>query len=148
MNMKRLRVWVSLLGVVFILSACEKAPVDITSVSFVNDDKGSGNFNRMVKICFEEPLSSTYYHKITIVTKQSYKLTGGNFLRPMASDPDNKCQQRNLYSYINKSSPLGSREMIKDYMTPGNIHQVLVQIYANKPKGKELPMTEALFTNL
>lgn len=131
------------------LSACSKPPVKIVSAKIVDNlDRGSGNFDRMLQICFDEPLSADYYHKVIIITQQSYKLDGGNMLRPRASDPDNKCQLRNLYNYIHKDSPVGARQMIKDYMTPGNISQLLVQIYADKPQGNELPIAEKLFKDL
>lgn len=131
------------------LTACSKDPVNVVSVKLVDNlDKGSGNFDRMLQICFDKPLTANYYHHVVIVTKQSFKLEGGNILRPLGSDPDSKCLLRNLYSYINKNSPVGARQMIKDYMTPGNIKQVLVQVYDEKPKGKEKPISEALFKGL
>jgi hypothetical protein len=137
-----------IVSLILLLVACEKPSVELTTVSFVNKDKGSGNFDRMIEICFTKPLTSDYYHQVTIITHQSYKLQGGNVLRPMASDPDNKCQTRNLYNYINRSSPIGARDMIKDYMTPGNINQLLIKVYAQKPEGKELPLDERLYKNL
>ncbi|RUM92688.1 MAG: hypothetical protein DSZ27_02735 [Thiomicrospira sp.] len=131
------------------LGGCSKPPVEITSVQIVDNlDKGSGNFDRMLQICFKKPLTADYYHHVKIITNQSYMLEGGNMLRPRASDPDNKCQLRNLYNYINKDSPVGARQMIKDFMVPGNINQVLIQIYLDEPEGKELPIEEKLFRNL
>jgi len=131
------------------LMGCSKPPVEITSVQIVDNlDKGSGNFDRMLQICFKKPLTADYYHHVKILTNQSYKLEGGNMLRPRASDPDNKCQLRNLYNYINKDSPVGARQMIKDFMVPGNINQILIQIYLDEPQGKELPIEEKLFRNL
>lgn len=131
------------------LAACSKEPVKLTSASVVSGlDKGSGNFDRVLQICFNEPLSSTYYHKITIVTKENVKITGSGQLRPLASDPDNKCHLRNVYLYIHKDSPLDARQLIKDYILPGNISQILVQIYYDKPEGKELPVDEKIFRNL
>ena len=131
------------------LQACSKAPVKITSAKIVNNlDKGSGNFDRVLQICFDQPLSSDYYHKITIVTKEDLKISGYGTLRPLASDPTNKCHLRNVYLYINKNSPIDARQLIKDYVVPGNIRQILIQIYDEKPKGKELPMAEKVFTDL
>ncbi|MDX1795254.1 MAG: hypothetical protein R3219_00905 [Hydrogenovibrio sp.] len=131
------------------LTACSKEPVKIVSAKFVDNlDKGSGNFDRMLQICFDKPLSSDYYHHVVIITQQSFKLEGGNIIRPLASDPDSKCVLRNLYNYINKDSPVGARQMIKDYMTPGNINQLLIQVYYEKPEGKEKPIAEALFKDL
>lgn len=144
----RLIVWVAVLSLAFV-AGCTKPPIKIVSAKLVdNIDRGSGNFDRMLQICFDKPLSADYYHKIILVTNQNFKLKGGNLIRPLASDPDNKCILRNLYNYINKDSPVGAREMIKDYMTPGNIHQLLIQVYDEKPEGKEQPIAQALFKNL
>jgi len=131
------------------LLGCSKAPVTLTSVQFLESlDKGSGNFDRVLKICFSEPLKDTYYHKVAIVTKENVKILGGGFLKPLASDPTSKCHLRNVYSYINKDSPIEARQLIKDYVVSGNVSQVLIQIYNEKPTGKELPIAEKLFRNL
>ena len=133
----------------FSLQGCSKAPVTITTAKIVSGlDKGSGNFDRVLQICFSEPLTSTYYHKIAISTKENVKITGAGTLRPLASDPDNKCHLRNVYLYIHKDSPVDARQLIKDYVVPGNVRQILVQIYNEKPEGKELPIAEKVFTDL
>lgn len=132
-----------------LLVGCSKDPVKIVSVQVVDDmDKGSGNFDRVLKICFDKPLTSEYYHKIMIITNEAFKMDGGSMLRPMASDPNNECQFRNLYTYIHKDSPLNARQMIKDYVRPGNISQLLIQVYYDKPEGKEIPADERLFKNI
>ena len=132
-----------------LMTGCSKEPVKLQSAQIVASlDKGSGNFDRVLMICFDQPLSSDYYHKVTILTKESVKVSGEGTLRPLASDPDNKCQLRNVYTYINKDSPIGARELIKDYVVPGNISQILVQIYNEKPEGKERPISEKVFKNL
>ncbi|WP_321325004.1 hypothetical protein [Thiomicrorhabdus sp.] len=131
------------------LQGCSKAPVQITSAKIVDSlDKGSGNFDRVLQICFDKPLSSNYYHKISIITKEEVKISGDGTLRPLASDPNNKCHLRNVYLYINKDSPIDARQLIKDYVVPGNIRQILVQIYDEKPEGNEPPIAEKLFTDL
>lgn len=131
------------------LTGCSKPPVTITSVQFVDSlDNGSGNFDRVLQICFSAPLKSTYYHRVAIVTKENVKILGGGFLKPLASDPTSKCHLRNVYSYINKDSPVEARQLIKDYVVAGNVSQVLIQVYNEKPKGKELPIAEKLFRNL
>ncbi len=131
------------------LTGCSKAPVSLTSAQFLESlDRGSGNFDRVLKICFSEPLKDTYYHKVAIVTKENVKILGGGFLKPLASDPTSKCHLRNVYSYINKDSPVEARQLIKDYVVGGNVSQVLIQVYNDKPKGKELPIAEKLFRNL
>ena len=132
-----------------LLSACSKEPVTITSAKMLSDlDKGSGNFDRVLQICFDQPLKSTYYHKVAIVTKENVKITGSGSIRPLLSDPDGLCHLRNIYLYIHKDSPPDARQLIKDYVVPGNIHQVLIQIYYEKPEGKTLPMEEKVFANL
>jgi hypothetical protein len=130
------------------LAGCSKDKVKITSAAVVNLDKGSGNFDRVMKICFNEPLKSEYYHKVKIVTYEDVKIEGEGWLRPLASDPDNKCQLRNIYLYINKNSPPHARDLIHDYVKPGNIKALLVQIYFDKPEGKEIPVDEKLFKDL
>ncbi|VAW48099.1 hypothetical protein MNBD_GAMMA04-552 [hydrothermal vent metagenome] len=142
------RVAVSLLFIVAV-AGCSKAPVTLTSAQFLDNlDKGSGNFDRVLQICFSAPLKDTYYHKVAIVTKENVKILGGGFLKPLASDPSSKCHLRNVYSYINKDSPIEARQLIKDYVVAGNVSQVLIQVYNEKPKGKELPTAEKLFRNL
>jgi len=131
------------------ISGCSKEPVKLTTAKIVSGlDKGSGNFDRVLQICFTKPPTSTYYHKVVIVTKENVKITGEGVLRPMASDPDNKCHLRNIYLYIHKDSPMEARQLIKDFVVPGNISEVLVQIYNDKPEGKELPIAEKVFKNL
>jgi hypothetical protein len=131
------------------LGGCSKEPVKLTSAKIVSSlDKGSGNFDRVLQICFTKPTSSTYYHKVVIVTKEDVRITGEGLLRPMASDPDNKCHLRNIYLYIHKDSPMEARQLIKDYVVPGNISEVLVQIYNSEPEGKELPIAEKVFKGL
>ncbi|MGC9387267.1 MAG: hypothetical protein ACP5D0_09990 [Hydrogenovibrio sp.] len=133
----------------FGVSACSKPPVEIVSVQLLDNlDRGSGNFNRMLQICFSEPLQADYYHRAVLVTSQGFKLEGGSMLRPLASDPDNKCQLRNVYNYIGRDSPPGVREMIQEFIVPGNVNQVLIQIYDKKPEGNELPLEEKLFRNI
>lgn len=149
LNKRKLGLMLGIILPVLALIGCSKPPVKIVSAQIVtNMDGGSGIFNRIIKICFSEPLSSDYYHKIKLVTDNGFVLSGGNMLRPMASDPDNKCQFRNLYSYIGKDSPPDAHQFIKDYVKPGHIHQLLIQIYNDKPEGKEIPVDEKLFKNL
>ncbi|QKI90071.1 hypothetical protein [Thiomicrorhabdus xiamenensis] len=134
---------------VFGLTACSKEPVKIVSAKMVDTmDRGSGNFDRLFEVCFDKPLTSTYYHKMVIISKENLKIEGDGLLKPMASDPDNPCYVRNLYLYINKDSPIDARALIKDYMVPGNVRQLLIQIYNEKPQGKEPPIAEKVFNNL
>lgn len=138
-----------MLSVVLGLTACSKEPLKIVSAQMVSSlDSGSGNFDRVLQICFDHPLHSNYYHEITLITKENVKITGSGLLRPMASDPENPCYLRNLYLYIHKDSPVDARQLIKDYAVPGNVSQLLVKVYAEKPEGKELPLAEKLFKNL
>ncbi|MBN2647857.1 MAG: hypothetical protein JXR44_08730 [Thiotrichales bacterium] len=136
-------------GLAFGLTGCSKEPVKIVSAQMVDHlDRGSGNFDRLFEVCFDQPLGSNYYHKIVIISKENLKIEGEGPLKPMASDPNNPCYVRNLYLYINKNSPVDARNLIKDYMVPGNIRQLLIQIYLEAPQGKEPPIAEKLFTNL
>ncbi|WP_321277229.1 hypothetical protein [Thiomicrorhabdus indica] len=143
---------ITLAGVILsalLLGACSKEPVKLTNAQMVDSlDRGSGNFDRVLQICFDKPLSSEYYHKITLITQEDVKISGEGVLRPLASDPDNKCHLRNMYLYIHKDSPVDARQLIKDFVRKGNIRQLLVQVYYDKPEGKELPVTEKVFNDL
>lgn len=138
-----------LLSSVFALQGCSKEPVKIVSAQMIDNlDRGSGNFDRVFQLCLDKPLSSSYYHRVVLISKENVKIEGNGLLRPMASDPNNPCYLRNIYLYINKDSPVDARALIKDYMKPGNVRQLLVQIYNEKPQGKELPIAEKVFNNL
>ncbi len=130
------------------LTACSKEKVHITSAAVVNMDKGSGNFDRILKICFDKPIESEYYHKVTIITYENVTIKGEGRIRPLASQPDAKCHLKNIYLYINKNSPPNARELIHDYVKPGNIRLLKVQLYFDKPEGKEIPIDEKLFRDL
>ena len=142
--------WLAVCSIFFIaLTGCSKPPVTITLAQLVESlDKGSGNFDRVLRICFSEPLRTTYYHKVAIVTKEDVKIFGEGILRPLASDPNSKCHLRNVYAYINKDSPVEARQLIKDYVVSGNIRELLIKVYDEKPKGKGLPIAEMLFLEL
>lgn len=132
-----------------LLGGCGKSDLTVTQARFVESlDKGSGNFDRVLELCFAEPVSSVYYHTVKITTKEELVITGAGSIRPLASEPDNKCHLRNLYSYIHKDSPIEARQLIKDYLVAGNIKELTVKIYADKPKSGDEPMTEKLFTDL
>ncbi|GAB6034934.1 hypothetical protein [Galenea microaerophila] len=141
-------VWLFILPFIMLSSGCSKEKVQITSAAIVNQDRGSGNFDRVLEICFEKPLSATYYHKVFIVTYEDVKIRGEGRLTPLASDPDNKCIYKNLYFYINRNSPVGMRQMIHDYVRPGNIRLLKIQVFADKPEGKAQPMDEKTFRDL
>lgn len=146
-----IKVTASLLVLVsaFLFGGCSKEPVKLVSTQMVDSlDRGSGNFDRVLQLCFDKPLTSEYYHKITLITKEEVKVSGDGLIKPLASDPDNKCHLRNLYLYINKDSPVDARQLIKDYVRKGNVRQLLVQVYYEKPEGKELPVTEKVFNDL
>jgi hypothetical protein len=141
---------IGVFALALVLGGCSKEPVKIESVEVLtNVDRGSGNFNRVLKICFDQPLKSSFYHTVTLITNEDYKLEGGNWLRPMASDPTNPCQLRNIYLYLDKDSPPGSRPLIDEYVRPGNVRQLLLKIYDDEPvTGKERPVDEKLFRNI
>lgn len=147
--LKKRSILFSLLLGALLLSGCSKEPIKLVSAQMVDSlDRGSGNFDRVLQICFDKPLSSDYYHKITLLTKEEVKIEGEGLLRPLASDPDNKCHLKNLYLYINKDSPVDARQLIKDFVRKGNVRQLLVKVYYQKPEGKDLPVTEKVFNNL
>jgi len=129
-------------------TGCSKDKVQIVSADIVNQDKGSGNFDRVLKICFDKPLTADYYHKVAFVTYENVKIQGEGRLRPLASDPDNKCQFKNIYAYINRDSPLNARQLIFDYIKPGNIRLLNIKVYYDKPKGKEPPVAEKSFRDI
>lgn len=137
-----------ILPLTLLASGCSKEKVHITSAAIVNKDGGSGNFDRVLKICFDKPISSEYYHKVNIVTYEAVTIKGEGRLRPLASDPDNKCQLKNIYLYINRNSPPNARQLIYDYVKPGNIRLLKIQVYFNKPEGKEPPVDEKTFRDL
>ncbi len=130
------------------LSGCSKPPVEVVSVKFLSADSGSGNFDRVVELCFKEAITTSYFHKIKILSNENVKITGSGVIRPLASDPNNKCHQRNLYTYIHRDSPVDARQLIKDFIVSGNVKQVLVQVFNEKPSGSELPVSESVFENL
>lgn len=151
--MKQVTTKLLMIGVIaatFLLGGCEKEPIKISSVEILTDtDRGSGNFNRVLKICFDKPLKSSYYHTMSLVSNEDYKLEGGSWLKPMASDPNNRCQLRNLYLYLGKDAPAGSRPLIDEYVRPGNVRNLLLRIYLEEPvTGKERPLEERMFSNI
>lgn len=141
---------VGFLALIVGLAGCAKDPIEIRSVEILtNMDRGSGNFNRVLKICFDHPVTSTYYHTMHLVTNEEFKLSGGGWVRPMASDPDNKCQLRNLYLYLGKDDPPGSRPLIDEYVRPGNVRQLMLRIYEDEPQSdQDRPIDEKIFSNL
>lgn len=132
-----------------VLSACGQEKIQVTSLKFVNIDRGSGLFDRAIRICFDKPIESEYWHRIFFVAKDGVKFEGEGWIRPLATAPDPKCQDKVIYMYITKNSPPDSRTLIHDHIKPGNVAQVLVQIYPDKPESpKAVPMSEKLFRNL
>lgn len=136
----------------FWLTGCEKEPVEIVSVQLLTDmDRGSGNFSRVLEICLDHPVAikSPYYHTLSVVSNEGYELKGGSWIRHMASDPKNPCQLRNLYLYLGKEDPPGSRQFIDEYLRPGNIKQLEIKLYAEEPvTGRETPMAAKIVYNL
>lgn len=142
-----------LVTVALALSGCGgKEPVEIVSVKVLTDaDRGSGNFNRVLEVCLDKPIKikSPYFHTMTLVTNEGFELSGGSWMRHMASDPKNPCQWRNLYLYLGRDDPPGSRPMIDEYVVPGNIRELQIKLYAQEPvTGQERPMAERTFRNI
>ncbi|HIQ39587.1 MAG TPA: hypothetical protein EYH46_00260 [Sulfurivirga caldicuralii] len=132
-----------------ILAGCGQEKIQVESVEFVNLDRGSGLFDRAIRICFDKPIESQYWHRVVFVAKDGVKFEGEGWIRPLATAKNPKCQDKVLYMYINKDSPLDSRTLIHDHIKQGNIAQLLIQIYPDRPKNnKAVPMSEKLFRNL
>jgi hypothetical protein len=133
----------------FMLSGCgEETSVKIVSVEMVSAETGSPDFRRMVKICFDKPLSGVYHHEIFLESKDGFKMKGESILRTAASDPDNPCVLRNLNSYVNSSSPPRARDLIDHYLMKGNVATVSVSIWGDESGGKGLKMDSKTFNNL
>ena len=132
-----------------ILAGCGQEKIQVESVEFVNLDRGSGLFDRAIRICFDKPIESQYWHRVVFVAKDGVKFEGEGWIRPLATAKNPKCQDKVLYMYINKDSPLDSRTLIHDHIKQGNIAQLLIQIYPDRPQNdKAVPMSEKLFRNL
>ncbi len=132
-----------------LLSACGQEKLQVTSIEFVDIDRGSGLFDRAVRICFDHPIKSRYWHRIVFMAKDGVRFEGEGWIRPLATAKDPKCQDKVIYMYINKNSPPDSRTLIHDHIKPGNVAQVLIQIYPDKPENdKAVPMSEKLFREL
>lgn len=133
------------------LIGCEKEPAKIVSAQLLTDvDRGSGNFSRVLEICLDHPVAikSPYYHTMHMVTQDGYDLKGGSWLRHTASDPKNNCQLRNVYLYLGKDDPPGSRQLIDQFVRPGNIKELKLELFAEEPQtGRELPMSSKTFRN-
>lgn len=141
-----------LLASLLLLSACAKEPLTIESVQILTDvDRGSGNFNRVLEICLDKPipLKQAYYHTMTLETHDGYQLSGSSWLRHRASDPRNPCQLRNLYLYLGRDDPPGSRQLIDQFVNPGQIREIVITLYDEKPEtGRERPVDQRRFENL
>lgn len=134
------------------LTGCEKEPAKIVSAQLLTDiDRGSGNFSRVLEICLDHPVAikSPYYHTMQLVTNDGYELKGGSWLRHAASDPKNNCQLRNVYLYLGKDDPPGSRQLIDQFVRPGNIKELKLELFAEEPQtGREKPMSSKTFRNI
>jgi len=141
--------WLWLGVLIGVLAGCGQEKIQVESVQFVNLDRGSGLFDRAIRICFDKPIKSKYWHRVVFVAKDGVKFEGQGWIRPLATAKDPKCQDKVLYMYIGKDSQLDSRTLIHDHIKQGNIAQVLIQIYPDKPdSSKAVPMSEKLFRNL
>lgn len=132
-----------------IMTGCgEQAKVKIMSVEMVSTDTGSPDFRRMVKICFDQPLTGAYHHEIVFESKDGFSMKGESVLRPAASDPNNPCVLRNLNNYVNKNSPPRARDLIDHYLMKGNVASVKVSIWGDESGEKGLKMDSKTFNNL
>lgn len=114
-----------------ILQGCSKDQPNLAleTLTLENHSKGSDNFNRMLHFCFNEPIKNFYWHTIEIVTFDDFKFKGQSRFFPLASDPDNLCQDKNLYLYVDKYSPTGARQLLATRVVIGNIKSFKVSVY-------------------
>ena len=144
--------WIRIMGLGLLLAVagCGQEKIHVKSVKFVNLDKGSGFFDRAIRICFDKPIESQYWHRVVFMSQDGVKFEGDGWIRPLATADNPKCQDKVIYMYINKNSPPDSRMLVHDHIKQGNIAQLLIQIYPDKPDDpkRAVPMDEKLFTNL
>ena len=132
------------------LSGCGQEPMKIRSVAFVNLDRGSGFFDRAIRICFDRPVSGHYWHRVVFESRDGFRFEGEGAIRPLATAKDPRCQDKVIYMYINRDSPPDSRALIVEHIRPGNIARLHLWLYARQPeKGERAkPMDEREFANL
>lgn len=132
-----------------LLSACGEQPkVSVKSIEMVTTDAGSPDFRRMVKICFDKPLSGDYYHEINLESKDGFVLEGEGKIRAAVTDPDNPCIIKNLNQYVTKNSPPRARDLIDRYLTKGNVASVKISVWGMESEEKGLKMDTKVFNDL
>ena len=132
-----------------LLAGCGEQPkVKLVSAEMISRDTGSPDFKRMIKICFDQPLSGDYHHEIVIESKDGFSINGIGVLRAAASDPDNPCITRNLNQYVNKNSPPRARDLIERYLVKGNVASVKITVWGDESGQKGLKMDSKMFSNL
>ncbi|WP_294948512.1 hypothetical protein [Sulfurivirga sp.] len=138
------------LAATLMMTGCGQEKIHVASVKFINIDRGSGLFDRAIQICFDKPVESKYWHHIVFMSKDGVKFEGEGWIRPLATAKNPRCQDKVIYMYIDKNSPPDSRTLVHDHIKQGNIAQLLIQIYPDKPEDpkRAVPMDEKLFTNL
>ena len=141
--------WLAVMVLAVLLTGCGQEKIQVESVEFINLDRGSGLFDRAIRICFDKPIKSKYWHRIVFMAKDGVKFEGEGWIRPLATAKNPKCQDKVLYMYIGKDSPPDSRTLIHEHIKQGNIAQLLIQVYPDRPDNdKAVPMSEKLFRNL
>ncbi len=146
-----MRKWLiaSILSLSTLISGCGEQPkVKIISIEMVSTDTGSPDFRRMVKICFDQPLSGEYHHEIFFESKDGFSMKGESKLKPAASNPDNPCILRNLNNYVTVNSPPRARDLIDHYLMKGNVATVKISIWGDESGAKGLKMDSKTFNNL
>ncbi|MCI4411391.1 MAG: hypothetical protein JHC38_06920 [Thiotrichales bacterium] len=142
-----------LLGLVIVassllLSACGEQPkVHVVSIDMVSTETGSPDFRRMVKICFDKPLSGVYHHEVRFESKDGFVLEGSGKIQAAVSDPDNPCILKNLNQYVTKNSPPRSRDLIDRYLAQGNVASVSISIWGDESGAKGLKMDTKVFND-
>jgi hypothetical protein len=147
-----MRVWLTAAVIslsALVVSGCGEQPkVKIISVEMVSNDTGSPDFRRMVKICFDQPLSGDYHHEIFFESKDGFSMKGESLLKAAVSDPQNPCILRNLNNYVTRSSPPRARDLIDRYLVKGNVSSVKISVWGNESGEKGLKMDSKTFNNL
>jgi hypothetical protein len=137
----------SVLGIVF-LTGCEAEKITLKSVEMVSNEGGNPDFRRMIKYCFDKPLSSGYYYEVSIESKDGFILEGIGVLRAATSDPNDPCILRNMNQYVNKKSPPRARDLIERYLAKGNVASVRMTIWQGERKEDSPKMDEKRFSDL
>lgn len=146
--LRRLLVGLTLSANLFLAGCGEQPRIKVETIEMVSKDTGSPDFRRMAKICFDQALTSDYYHEIVFESKDGFVFEGSGKLRAAVSDPDNLCIFKNLNQYVTKTSPPRARELIDQYLAAGNVSSVKITVWGMESGEKGLQMDSKVFKDL